>query len=82
MPELSDEDFPQVYTWNRALSKIMGEDWVGEVDGICFDLRHEQINPHEWRMEYLLGGDDGRPHRRITGLPFIWFSWYGEFDAN
>lgn len=82
MPELSDEEFSKIYARNRALSKIMSETRVGEVDGISFDLRHKQINPGEWTMDHLLGGDDGRPPTRTERLPFIWFPWYGKFDLN
>ena len=80
--ELSDEEFLIEYKRNRALSKISHETRVGEVDGISFDLRHEDINPEDWTMD-ILGGDYGwtEPHRRPT-LPFIWFPWYGDFDLT
>jgi hypothetical protein len=82
MPELSNEEFSKVYTRNRALSRIMSETRVGEVDGIRFDLRHKEINPDEWTIQDVLGGDDGRPPRRTPSLPFIWFPWYGKFDLD
>jgi hypothetical protein len=82
VPELSDQKFILEYKRNRALSTISHETRVGEVDGIHFDLRHEDINPKEWTMD-VLGGDYGwgEPRRRPT-LPFIWFPWYGEFDLS
>lgn len=82
MPELSDEEFIKIRRRNRALSKIMSETRVGEVDGISFDLRHKQINPDEWKMDDILGGDDGRIPTRTNRLPFIWFPWYGKFDLE
>jgi hypothetical protein len=82
MPELSGEEFLKIRARNRALSKIMTETRVGEVDGISFDLRHKQINPDEWKMDDILGGDEGLPPKRPTTLPFIWFPWHGKFDLN
>jgi len=67
MPDdLSDKEFITIYRRNRALSKIMSEARVGEVDGISFDLRHKQINPDEWKMDDILGGDDGRTPTRTN----------------
>jgi hypothetical protein len=82
MTELSEEEFSKTYARNRALSKIMSETRVGEVDGIRFHLRHKEINPDEWTMQDMLGGDDRQPRRRIPSLPFIWFPWYGKFDPD
>ena len=82
MLELSDKEFFKVRTRNRALSNIMSETRVGVVEGISFDLRHKQINPEEWIMQDLLGGDDGRPPTRSKFLPFLWFPWYGKFDLD
>jgi hypothetical protein len=82
MSELSHEQFIRLYKRNRALSEIMSETRVGEVDGINFDLRHKEINSAEWKMDHVLGGDDGLPPRRPTTLAFIWFPWYGKFDPN
>jgi hypothetical protein len=73
--ELSNDDFLKVRARNLALGKTMHETCVGEVDGIRFDLRDKEINPHEWTMDHL-GGADGYPPRRVSNLPFIWFPWY------
>jgi hypothetical protein len=84
MSELSDKEFLKLYMRNRAISKIMNETRVGEVEGIHFDLRHKQISPTEWAMEDYLGGEDPAylPIRRKESLPFIWFPWYGKFDLT
>jgi hypothetical protein len=79
--EISDEDFLKLRARNRALGKIMYETRFGEVEGITFDLRHDQINPDEWIMDHL-GAHDGLPPRRTPTLPFIWFPWYGNFDLE
>jgi hypothetical protein len=79
MPELTDEEFFRLRARNLALSKIMSETRVGEVEGIRFDLRHSEVKTDDWTIN-ILGRDDGYPPRRTPTLPFIWFTWYGKFD--
>jgi hypothetical protein len=83
LPEQSPAEFDKERARNRAITQIMGETRVGEVDGIYFDLRHEQINPEEWVMEDDLGTEHASyAIRRRETLPFIWFPWYGQFDLK
>ena len=67
---------------NRALAQIMHNTRFGEVDGISFDLRHDDINRDEWEMNSLGFFNGVIPPHRDEELPFIWFPWYGKFDPE
>jgi hypothetical protein len=76
--EISAEYFAR----HHALSNICGFTRHGIVDGVEIDLRHKFLDPSEWLMSTIgiehppyLGGDDPIE-------PFIWFPWYGVFDAE
>jgi hypothetical protein len=49
----------------------------GIVRGVEIDLRHETIAPGEWRAI-----DFGESPEPVLGAPYLWFPWFGVFDAE
>jgi hypothetical protein len=64
----------------ELLEKITQVDRRGTVDGVIFDLRHDLLDPKEWGTQ-TIGLDEDWSKVRTYGRPFIWFPWYGEFNA-
>lgn len=65
--------------WARiyALIRIFQQDRHGIVEGVEFDLRHDMLNPSEWRPDNVLGLDPGMYQ---SSDPFLWFHWFGQFE--
>ena len=63
-----------------ALLKICNVTRYGTVGGVIFDLRHEDLDPKDWRMEPIgiAPLPLSRPFRS-EGQPFLWFPWFGPF---
>jgi len=65
---------------SEALRKISHETRFGTVDGVEFDLRHAELAPTEWVMEYM--GNRSHNKMRRPSMPFIWYPWDGTFDEQ
>lgn len=77
MAEAVDEDKVELQRY-MALREISHITRHGTVDGITFDLRHDELDPRQWGMSII--ADEGKHRMRWGGQPFIWFPWYGVFD--
>src|SRR5271166_547989 len=76
----SDEE---KYNRRMALEQICAVDQYGVLEGVEFDLRHELLDPSEWRTEARFGREWAEYRvRRSPDLPFIWFPWYGKFNQD
>jgi hypothetical protein len=75
-----------------AMLKEIHRSGHGCVDQIEIDLRHEKLNPAEWRcdpfgmppgaMEVLFSMSSPERMERDPKEPFIWFPWFGDFDMS
>jgi hypothetical protein len=63
----------------RALRQISHFERHGVVDGVEIDLRHELLDPKEWGTSMI--GNLSFTLDIYKG-PFIWFPWYGNYDAG
>jgi len=65
---------------NAALLEICNVTRHGTVGGVIFNLRHEDLDPKDWRMEPIgiVPLPLSRPFRS-EGQPFLWFPWFGPF---
>lgn len=63
-----------------ALGRISHITRHGIVDGVEFDLRHDELDPRQWGMSIV--ADEGKYRVMGDGQPFIWFPWYGVFDKD
>jgi hypothetical protein len=71
----------------EALVEIFYRTRLGTVEGIEFDLRHNLLDPAEWQVWDVIGtesfgGEGSYAYGRRSGLPFIWFPWYGNFSND
>ena len=67
--------------FSKLISIQMGDgDRFGNVRGIEIDLRHELLDRHKWRSQII--GILPYPVGRDPAVPFIWFPWFGDFNAN
>jgi hypothetical protein len=62
-----------------ALTQLCQVDRHGTVEGVEIDLRHELLAPQEW-WAWPLGDIHSKYRSRYA--PFIWFPWFGKFDAD
>jgi hypothetical protein len=49
----------------------------GIVGGVEIDLRHESVAPGEWSPTNFGGSPEP-----VLGAPYLWFPWFGVFDAE
>ena len=73
----SDEIELQRYMALREISHITR---YGTVDGVTFDLRHDELDPRHWGMSII--ANEGKYREKWHDQPFIWFPWYGVFDKD
>lgn len=62
-----------------VLYRICHVDRHGAVEGVEFDFRHEDLDPEQWGMP-TIGSALSYAYR--LDQPYIWFPWYGKFDAQ
>lgn len=79
MDETEDRDEVEFQRY-LALRKISHITRYGTVDGVEFDFRHDQLDPHQWGMSII--ANEGKFRETWDGQPFIWFPWYGVFDKD
>lgn len=72
---MEDADLARLMT----LRRIFHIDRRGTVDGVEVDLRHELLDPREWKTNVF--GDMSSMSRR-KHVPLIWFPAYGEFSEE
>jgi hypothetical protein len=63
-----------------ALWRISRLDGHGVVEGVEIDLRHELVDPKEWKS--ILIGNPLAVRQPRPDTPFIWFPWFGEFNKE
>lgn len=79
MADIDDHDEVELQRY-LALRRISHITRYGTIDGVTFDLRHDELDPSQWGMSII--ASEGKYREKWDGQPFIWFPWYGVFDKD
>lgn len=79
MAEADDQDEVELQRY-LALREISHITRYGTVDGVTFDLRHDELDPRQWGMSII--ANEGKYREKWDDQPFIWFPWYGYFSKD
>lgn len=70
----------------NLINKIITDDSHGAIEGVEFDLRHEELDPDQWGILYFLEDVMHLPNEIYDGVLYnqhaVWFPWFGQFDAK
>jgi hypothetical protein len=70
----------------RQVDRLMNTTGPEIIDGVCFDLRHPDLSPREWRFTLFQDMIMNRPGFGLDGPerngPALWFPWFGEYDKE
>ena len=65
---------------SAAFARICNKTLHGEVGGVFFDFRHQDLPVGEWFPLPIRHRDQDIKKKKENGQPFFWFPWFGYFD--
>jgi hypothetical protein len=72
--------------YTQHLNRLLDNECCGNIDGVEFDLRHENLDQDQWSMSEVLGDILYLPNEidngTISNRNAVWFPWFGQFNAT